>query len=87
MTGWGVFWNVYRRGSVSQAQTQSKKMNQTAAQAPQHQTATRSVSTTTPAAVKPTAYVPPEARPNQEDEIGWANDFDDVSFWAFIYLK
>ncbi len=86
MTGWGVFWNVYRRGTVSQAQTQSKKMKQTAVQAPQ-QTAKRTVATAAPAAVKPIAYVPPEARPNQEEEIGWANDFDDVSFWAFIYLK
>jgi hypothetical protein len=60
---------------------------QTAVQA-QRQTAKRSVATAAPAAVKPTDYyVPAEARPNQEDEIGWANDFDDVSFWAFIYLK
>jgi hypothetical protein len=84
MTGWGVFWNVYRRGMTTQAQVQSKRMNkQAAAIAPQQQTAaTRSMANTSAAATTPNTTKSKE----EEDYKAWVNEWDDVSLYAFLVL-
>jgi hypothetical protein len=67
MTGWGEFWNVYRRGStVTPVQTSkdpAKKVNQQATR--------RTMATTATKPVFP--------RKLTEEEKAWANEFDDVS--------
>jgi hypothetical protein len=81
MTGWGVFWNVYRRGMTMQAQVQSKRMKQAAAaKAPEQTTSTRSVVTTQ---AKP---APNTTKGKDDDDKAWVNEWDDVSLYAFLYL-
>jgi type II secretory pathway component HofQ len=83
MTGWGVFWNVYRRGMTTQTQVQSKRMKQAAAKSPQQTAATRSMATTSAAATTPNTTKGKE----EDDEKAWVNEWDDVSLYAFLYLR
>jgi hypothetical protein len=65
MTGWGEFWNVYRRGTVTPVDTAKnppKKVNQQATAKTMATTATK-----------------PDFRKLTDDEKAWVNEFDDVS--------
>jgi hypothetical protein len=83
MTGWGVFWNVYRRGTMAtQAQVQSKRTmkQQAVAKAPQQTAATRSIATATTANT---------TKGKEDDANAWANDWwDDASdVYEFLILR
>jgi hypothetical protein len=85
MTGWGAFANAYRRGMVTQTQQAStRKVQQAPASVKEvNKTAMRSMGTVT---MVPTT----NAKPSElvmDDEKGWANDFEDVSFVCSVFIS
>jgi hypothetical protein len=88
MTGWGYFWTVYRRGSVTQTQTSSRRMNQSVNRTSRQDvgmTASRSMATTTTSS--PAAEAKNIIKTKNEEDRGCANEFDDVSLRILIYWR
>jgi hypothetical protein len=83
MTGCEVFWSAFRREMAAPVQTKSFKREQNAAGgAPQQSTAKRSLLATSQRDKNAE-----EGSMKAVDDQGWANDMDEVSLWAFLYLK
>ena len=145
MTGWGAFWNAYRRSIVDQAQIHSRRAVVNGSSQKATDTTARRTRSIATAAIPNTENVEEsneefgwakkelddetyrtlmeslDSGPSQpaqratrantktakpsipaqktasqtatsqteepNDEYGWANEYDDVSFWVFSYLK
>ena len=82
MTGWGAFWNAYRRTGMAQATASSRMINK---QTPNTGAATRSMATTAPAGR--ISEVPRNEEENDKSSLPeWAKDWDDTLFDVSRYI-